>query len=234
MIEGNINESYYLCEGLWLDKVHKTLTDEDNEKRKLDINNIEDKILILTREIEKWLLHPMLKLVQDDRENKLSYRPFQNAIFMLYGIFSYIEKIQRYKDGKPYKLGDTESTKILTFGFKNLFKLDEKNTYGTEKIGVILENTRHTMMHFGNIGDNTLLNYDYENNVPVIYIGSNKHLSKIELNPGAMLIKIAEDFETYLQNLKDSSKTELRANFEKVFSAVYHDEISLLSQDKNA
>jgi hypothetical protein len=148
---------------------------------------------------------------------------------MLYGIFSYIEKIQRYKDGKPYKSGDTESTSILTFGFKNLFKPDEESTYATKKIGVILENTRHTMMHFGNIGDKTLLNYDYENDVPVNYIGSNKHLSKIELNPGSMLITIAKDFETYMQNLKDNKNIELRANFEKVFNAVYYDEISFLS-----
>lgn len=98
-----------------------------------------------------------------------------------------------------------------------------------KKISVILENTRHTMMHFGNIGDHTLLNYDYENNVPVTYIGSNKYLSKIELNPGSMLLTIDKDFETYIQNIKDNTNTRLRDNFEKVFNTVYHDEISLLS-----
>lgn len=229
MIEGNINESYYLCEGIWLDKEKKTLIDKNNQQRKLDINNLDEKILILEREIEKWLFHPMKKLLEDDLENKLSYRPFKNAIFILYGIFSYIEKIQRYKDGKPYRPEDTESTTILTFGFKNIFKPNQHDTFGTEKISTILENTRHTMMHSGNIGDKTLLNYDYNNTTPVTYIGSNKYLSKIELNPTSMLSEIEKDFETYMLNLKNPRNTSLQANFKKVFDAVYSHEISILN-----
>lgn len=228
MIEGNINENYYLCEGLWLSTDIKTLVNKSNNQ-KLNINNINDKIFILEQEVKEWIIHPMNKLVEDDRENKFNYRPFKNAIFMLYGIFSYIEKIQRYKDGKPYKSKDTESTKILTFGFKNIFKTTQDNQFGNGKIEIILENTRHSMMHSGIIGDKVLLNYDYENNIPVTYIGSNKQLNKIELNPIFMLSEIINDFNHYLIDLKDINKTTLRKNFEIVFNIVYSDEISILS-----
>ncbi|MEA2029728.1 MAG: hypothetical protein U9N49_12240 [Campylobacterota bacterium] len=234
MIEGDVNENYDLCEGIWFDKKQRTLIDkEDGKKQSLDINKIDDKIddkiLILKREIESWLFHPMIKLVEDDINNKSKYHPFKNAIFVLYGIFSYIEKIQRYKDGKPYKSKDTESTKILTFGFKKIFKPDEGTEFGNGKIESILESTRHSMMHSGNVGDKTLLNYDYENAVPVIYIGSNKDLRKIELNPISMLKEIVGDFDEYIKSLNDASKTDLRDNFEKVFNAVYSDEITQLS-----
>lgn len=233
MIEGDINENYYLCEGIWFDKEKNTLVDENNRDLKLDINDIQDKILILEREVQEWLFHPMIKLVEDDSKNKSSYRPFKNAIFILYGIFSYIEKIQRYKDGKPYKSKDTESTTILTSGVQNIFKPNKNDIYGKAKIEAILESTRHSMMHFGNIGDKTLLNYDYENAVPIAYIGTKTDLQKIELNPISMLKEIANDFDGYMKDLKDNSKTELRDNFEKVFNTIYHYEISLLSQTES-
>ncbi len=230
MIEGDINEDFYLCEGIWLDKKEKTLIDEDTQN-KLDINNIDDMIIIFKREVTAWLYEPMIQLMKDDKNNKSNYRPFKNAIFMLFGIFSYIEKIQRYKDGKPYLSGDSESTKILTFGFKNIFKSNEYDKFGTEKISIILENTRHTMMHSGNIGDKVLLNYDYNNAKAVTYIGSNKQLSKIELNPYLMLSEIAKDFDSYLENIENTTETVLRDNFKKVFKSVYRDEISLIGKN---
>ena len=41
-------------------------------------------------------------LLNDDKNNKSKYKPFKNSIFVLYGIFSYLEKIERYKSGKNY------------------------------------------------------------------------------------------------------------------------------------
>ena len=228
MIEGDKNESYYLCEGLWLNTDTKTLINEYN-KQTLDINNIDDKIYILEQEVRQWIFHPMLKLVEDDKINKSKYRPFKNAIFILYGIFSYIEKIQRYKDGKPYKSRDTESTKILTFGFKNIFKTTQDEQFGNTKIESILENTRHSMMHSGIIGDKVLLNYEYENSVPISYIGSNKELNKIELNPIFMLSEIINHFNNYINEIKNTSNINLRENFKTVFNTVYNDEIDVLS-----
>ncbi|MBL0686445.1 MAG: hypothetical protein JJV95_06590 [Sulfurospirillum sp.] len=230
MSEGDINEDFYLCEGIWLDKGNKTLTDEDT-KHKLDINNIDDMIIIFKREVEAWLFAPMNQLMNDDKDINSSYRPFKNAIFMLFGIFSYIEKIQRYKDGEPYISGDSKSTKILTLGFKNIFGSNKKSEFGDKKISTILENTRHTMMHSGNIGDKVLLNYDYANANAVTYIGSNKNLCKIELNPYSMLLAIAKDFDEYLKNIKDGATRQ--DNFKTVFKSVYSDEIKLLYKREN-
>ena len=220
-IEGDINESFYLCEGIWLDNNEKTLKDKFNNKE-LCFTNINDCILILEREVRRWILEPMAILIDDDIANKSKYFPFKNSIFALYGIFSYIEKIQRYKKGKPYTSGDTQSTSILTDGFKELFPKDE---YSKKKINKILKNTRHSLMHTGNIGDHVLINNDYKNCVE--YKGSNSNLEKIELNVYKMLETIMDDFDLYIKSLKEESNTELRQNFQSVFNLYYDDEISI-------
>jgi len=227
--EGNKNEPYYLCENIWLNKKCKTLYDE-KAKKLLNINCIEDKITIFERETTEWLFFPMAYLLKNDIDNKSIYAPFKNSIYLLFGIFSYIEKTQRYKDGKPYISGATDSTKILTYGFKQIFKCEDDTLYGNGKIEKILEETRHCMMHTGNIGDNVLLNSDYDNGVSVRYIGSNKKLEKIELNPRKMFQEIYADYKQYVLEIKNVEKKETRENFEKVFDLVYKDEIKILGE----
>ena len=232
-MEGNINESYYLCEGLWLDKEKGILIDVNDNDKNIVINDFESKIYVFKKEVEEWIFHPMDILLNDDINNKSKYKPFKNSIFVLYGIFSYLEKIERYKSGRNYEENDSQSTKILTFSFKNIFKNKEHEKYGNHKIENILNSTRNSLMHTGNIGDKVLVNYDYENLNAVEYIGSNAELKKIELNPSKMLDEIKKDFQEYFKTLHDSTKTEQRKNFEIVFDKIYEDEIKFLNANKN-
>ncbi|MBP7783528.1 MAG: hypothetical protein KA040_00360 [Aliarcobacter sp.] len=101
-MEGNENESYYLCEGLWLDKDKRLLIDENRDNEDININDFESKIYIFIQEIKEWTFYSMDILLNDDKNNKSKYKPFKNSIFVLYGIFSYLEKIERYKSGKNY------------------------------------------------------------------------------------------------------------------------------------
>lgn len=224
-MEGNIDESYYICEGLWLDKKSKQLIDKNNNDEIINIEEFESKIYIFKQEIEAWIFHPMEILLNDDKNNKSIYKPFKNSIFILHGIFSYLEKIERYKIGRNYDENNSQSTKILIDSFQKIFKKDGKN-YGKEKIENILNATRNSLAHTGNIGDKVLINNDYENSNAVEYI-ENK---KIELNPSKMIEEIKIDFKSYLKRLVDSTKTELRENFEKVFDKIYEEEINYLGE----
>ena len=168
-------------------------------------------------------------LLNDDKNNKSKYKPFKNSIFVLYGIFSYLEKIERYKSGKNYERNDSQSTNILVESFQKIFKNKSNEEYKSKKIERILNATRNSLMHTGNIGDKVLLNYDYENLNAVEYISSNKTFGKIELNPSKMLEEIKIDFQNYLKELIDPTKTELRKNFEIVFDKIYEDEIKFLN-----
>ncbi len=190
---------------------------------------IESKIYIFIQEIKEWIFHPMDILLNDDINKKSVYKPFKNSIFVLYGIFSYLEKIERYKTGRNYEKNDSKSSDILVDSFQKIFKNKSDEKYKSKKIERILNATRNSLMHTGNVGDRVLVNYDYENPNAVEYIGSNKTLDKIELNPHKMLEEIKIDFQNYLKELIDPTKTELRKNFEIVFDKIYEEEIRFLN-----
>lgn len=230
-MEGNINESYYLCEGLWLDKELKQLIDKNKNDAIIDIKEFENKVYIFIQEVKEWIFHPMDILLNDDKNNKLIYKPFRNSIFILHGVFSYLEKIERYKIGRNYDENNSQSTKILMDSFQKIFKQNNKD-YCKKKIENILNATRNSLAHTGNIGDRVLVNYDYENSNAVEYIGSNKELEKVELNPSKMIEEIKIDFQNYLKKLVNPNETELRENFEKVFDKIYKEEINYLGEKK--
>lgn len=140
-MEGNQNESYYLCEGIWFDKtrIPYILRDERNNNIPLDINSLNIKILIFEREICHWLFESIHLLLKDDETHKDSYKPFKHSIYTLYGIFSYIEKIQRYKEGTPYEGSNRDSTIILTRGFQRIFPENLTPQFEDEKIKEILK-----------------------------------------------------------------------------------------------
>ena len=230
-MEGNINESYYLCEGLWLDKESKQLIDKNKNDAIIDIKEFENKVYIFIQEVKEWIFHPMDILLNDDKNNKSIYKPFKNSIFILHGVFSYLEKIERYKIGRNYDENNSQSTKILMDSFQKIFKQNNKD-YCKKKIENILNATRNSLAHTGNIGDKVLVNYDYENSNAVEYIGSNKELEKVELNQSKMIEEIKIDFQNYLKKLVNSNETELRENFEKVFDKIYEEEINYLGERK--
>lgn len=230
-MEGNINESYYLCEGLWLDKESKQLIDKNKNDAIIDIKEFENKVYIFIQEVKEWIFHPMDILLNDDKNNKSIYKPFKNSIFILHGVFSYLEKIERYKIGRNYDENNSQSTKILMDSFQKIFKQNNKD-YCKKKIENILNATRNSLAHTGNIGDKVLVNYDYENSNAVEYIGSNKELEKVELNPSKMIEEIKIDFQNYLKKLINPNETELRENFEKVFDKIYEEEMNYLGERK--
>jgi hypothetical protein len=222
--QSHINESFYLCEGIWLDTEQKTLVDQRDSGKTLDINKFEDQVLIFEREVREWIFSPMTNLVCDDIKSSDQYLPFKNAIFILFGIFSYVEKIQRYKAGRPYIGSDLGSAGILKDGFMTIFS----NTSSRDKIDNILEYTRHTLMHMGMVGDKVLLNYGAEKDIE--HFGSSKNIECIKINPRLALITLDNDFNQYLDSLRNhSANEELVDNFTKVFANIYKNEIDLLS-----
>lgn len=227
-----IIEDYYLCEGIYLKANNelnkKELIDENNSDKSLEITNIDDKITIFEREVKEWIIHPMWTLLRDDLiidENNnaidLKYKPFKNAIFILFGIFSYLEKMQRYHDKTKKDEKIDESADILSQGteriFPNLIYIDIRN---------ILKETRNQMMHTGMIGDGVLLNYAYEEEIKYI-----QETKEVKINPYKILKAIEKDFEDYIQKLKEpknKNDRELIENFKKVFNSYYNDEINHL------
>lgn len=244
------HSGFYLCEGIYLDEIQQKLIDERNNEKELDITKIEDKITIFEREVHAWLFHPMAKLLKEDFDENKKYLPFQNAFFILFGIFAYIEKIELYRQGIVNKeseiskdkisrldkikqilcsiCSDTtdekiQSAKFLTDGFKRIFK----DITGA-RINKILNHTRNSLMHEAMVGDKVLLNYDFEKAVE--YDGSGTKIKVIKINPYKICEEIIEDFNKYIEDLNEVKNETLLKNFEVKFNEVYKDEISKLTQ----
>lgn len=238
------DSGYFLCEGIWFNKFEKTLVDQkDPILIPLNITDLNDQILILEREVSEWLFHPMITLMNEDDNNTTSFKPFKNAIFILFGIFAYIEKIQRYRDGKSSpnnKLGilqrffcknmnpknNNNPSRILEDGFLRIFP-DEKG----KKLKNILAVTRNKMMHTGMIGDKVLLNYKFLGAIK--YDGTNTQINSIEINPKNAFDIIKIDFDNYLKELRTNSNKSQIENFQNVFNEVYEDEIGKLKKQNN-
>jgi hypothetical protein len=215
--DGIDTSGYYLCEGIWLDPVNKTLNDRKNGNNPLDIRNISSKILIFEREISEWLFHPMITLMSDDNDNTTLFKPFKNGIFILFGSFTYIEKMQRYRDGEPYKTSKKSPSVIIKDGFKRIFT----NIQSGSCIDKILAPTRHTLMHEGMVGDDVLLNYGF--NFDIQY-----NAGKVNINPIETLKTLRKDFDNYIEELKQGEDSQLVDNFKKVFDEIYNSEIKSL------
>jgi len=234
-----ITEDYYLCEGIYLKAIEKKLIDENNNDKPLVIANIDDKITIFEREVQGWILHPMCILLEEDIkkvENESSktifhykYKPFKNAIAILFNIFTYIEKMQRYYDGKPFIDGDKESTKLLLKGLKRISSLNLSSKNKSD-LKDILKKTRHSMMHYGMIGDGVLLNYLHEDfDEAIKYDSTTKN---IKISPYHLYDSISKDFEKYiklLKNPKDPNEITRLNNFKIVFEKIYEEEINHLA-----
>lgn len=235
---------YYLCEGIWLNHSTKRLIDEYNPNQKaLNITDLNDQILILEREVKEWLIHPIKTLLYEDENNTTSFKPFKNAIFILFGIFAYIEKIQRYRDGKfspKNKIGilqrffcknmnpknNNNPSRILEDGFLRIFPVEKG-----KKLKNILAVTRNKIMHTGMIGDRVLLNYEFSRAIK--YHGVNNRIDSIEINPKKAFDVIKIDFDNYLKELRANSNKSLIENFQNVFNEDYGDEIAKLEKQKN-
>ena len=223
-----ISEEYYLVVNMLFKPQERTIIDEkDGLNNTVKINTIEGKKAIFQREVEEWLLKPMEKLLDEDiveLRNGYNNKPFTNAIFVLFGLFVYIEKMELYRgNGTP---NDRGSTQRLVDGVKRIF--NNLSLYPDKGIKHILERSRHNLMHQAMIGDDILLNYgfghnDFEHAIDIIGEGKNQ---EIRINPKKMYDKIYDDFTGYLTLIDDDE--DIKDKFIIFFDTVYKDEIELI------
>ena len=208
-------EKYYLCLDIELDETLKTLCYRN--ERNLDINNIEDQIFIFEQEVTEWLFRPIWKLLEEDNndlKNGYKYKPFRNSIYVLFGLFAFIEKMELYRKGKE----SAPTSQTLKEGINRIFGL--KN----DKLKPLLDATRHKLSHEATIGDDTLLNLQASKAIDI-------DKGKIIINPNLMFVEIGTDYTEYLKNLRDFSNRRydvLRKDFKKKFTKVYEKEIDIL------
>jgi len=232
-----VSEEYYLAVNILFKGSEKKIIDENNQDdfSDIDITSIDGKKLIFKREVDEWLLKPIYKLLKEDREEfvgNYKHKPFRNSIFVLFGLFAYIEKMELYRGNGT--VGDYKSTKRLIDGVKRIFT--NLSDHDDEQIKNILKRSRHNLMHQAMIGDEILLNlgingagnFDstigFNNAVDIV---ENNEKQEIRINPIKMYDVIKADFISYL-SLIDNDES-IKNYFESFFNDVYKDEITWIN-----
>lgn len=233
-----VSDDYYLVVDMEFIISEKKIFDRRNNNEEIDITSFEGKKKIFKREVKEWLFHPMKKLLEEDIEEfkgEYKYRPFRNSIFILFGLFAYIEKMELYRgNGVP---DDRRSTQRLVDGVKRIFEnLSNRND---NDIREILKRSRHNLMHQAMIEDDILVNLGLmQDKSGDVYLNDNLFGKAIDIvsengeqefriNSIRMYKRITEDFDNYLTEIE--SEGELRNSFTTFFDNVYTTEIEIIN-----
>ncbi len=229
-----ISSSYELCLNIEIDTNNKTLfyIIDKNKKIPLDITNIESKIIIFEQEVKGWLFQSIEELLNKDIEfiqNSTHKVSFKHGIFILFGIFAYMEKMQLYRGDLCPGSQIFCSGHLIKNGIKRLFS-DEVTIaeLSEDELKKVVIKTRNNLMHEAMIGDDVLLNYSSENFISPISIHKNDNQTEIRIAPIPIFKKIHQDFDNYLEILRNSEDEDLKNKFIEKFDNVYKQEIDML------
>ena len=167
--------------------------------RSLDISSIDDKIIIYERQVKEWFLLPGQKISSDQ----------DNHFLVLMVICSYVEGfIQNYRG--EVSTGKT-SKPMFVEGFKLIFD-DEASKKNIESF---YKHARCGLFHDGMTRGKILLYSDIDDLISQPFDFSDPDV--IRVYPGIAIRIIDRHFESYLNDLKNPEKTELRNNFNTIF-----------------
>lgn len=164
----------------------------------LDPNNINTKIEVYEDRVKEWFLDIGKRLKQN---NEAGFVILQIAL-------SYIEGNQQYREGES---SEGKSKKFFKEGLKRIFLHIQQ----AQNIEVILDDfykqVRCGLFHTGITGQNVTISGNFPNDLEII-----DH--EIKINSHKFLDAIINDFERYINQLKDSNNISLRKNFEKFYN----------------
>lgn len=163
----------------------------------LNPNNINTKILVYEDRVKEWFLKVGKRLKQD---NEAGFIILQIAL-------SYIEGNQQYRKGKS---SERKSREFFIEGLKRIFPHIQQ----IQNIEVILNDfykkVRCSLFHTGITGQNVTISGNFPDGLEIID-------GEIKINPHKFIDTITNDFEKYINQLKDNN-ISTRKNFERFYN----------------
>ena len=181
--------------------------DERHRNERLDPANIEHKIKIYEREVKEWFFRPATDLLSQDS--------FKNSFLVLMVCMSYIEGVEQYKTGID---SSRRSKECFVDSVRRLYP----GEYQDENVGKLYSKSRCGLFHNGMVKGGVIFNNTFEN-----VIKFEKNGEVIKINPTVLLNDIKDDFERYINELKninninrDENNRTVRENFDRMFSVL--------------
>jgi len=160
-------------------------------------DNIEHKIRIFERQVKEWFLERASSLLSDE----------DNGFVILMIATSYIEGIEQYRKGQP---SDGKSRAFFEDGLKRIFGI--KSCF-EDRLYDLFKELRCGLFHNGMTGRYIRI-HSMLIDKPIDFSDD----KIININQRLFLEKVVEDFEQYLTDLKGTTKTDLRNNFNKMYT----------------
>ncbi|SEV93384.1 hypothetical protein [[Clostridium] fimetarium] len=194
------NEPIYLASeilGFRDANYNPVITDERTGKR-LDPNDIDDKIFIYKRQVDEWFLSRAVSLCSEKN----------NSFVVVMIATSYIEGVEQYRHGG---LSNRKSKEYFLEGMRRIFRVQNVTD---DQLSVLYKQLRCGLFHNGMSGDAVVLSHRFKINIEFSNRGT------IDINPQLFLSDIIQDFEQYINDLTNLENTIMRNNFDCMFSVL--------------
>jgi hypothetical protein len=119
---------------------------------------------------------------------------------------AYIEGVEQYRKGKSSK---GKSKSFFKKGIKRIF---EVNSSDYKRLDDFYSELRCGLFHNGMTGPNIRIHSSYDEPIDL------SETNIIKINQKLFIEKVKEDFKQYLIDLMDTTKTDLRDNFNKMYT----------------
>jgi len=173
------------------------ITDEKNKKI-LNTESLDDWIYIYEQEVKGWFLDCAERLLSSKRE-KLKRA---NGLVILMICFSYFEGVEQYKQGKSSK---DKSGEFFRASIHKIYS----GKYSDAQINHLHKETRCGLFHDGMTRGKVVFAYHF--NEAICFDTNNV----IKINPEKLLEDIKNDFDNFINELKNPNSIDARNNFEK-------------------
>ena len=181
------------------------ITVESNGEQLFPKDKIEDKIRIFKSQVNGWFLEQAHTLLwKEDKEVNED-----NGFVILMIATAYIEGVEQLRQGESSEGG--KSKEFFKIGVKRIFEID--SSYDDRLLGLYKE-LRCGLFHNGMTGPNIRIFSTYDK--PIDFSNG----GKIKINQKLFLEKVKDDFNNYLEELKDKGKKELRTKFDNMYKFI--------------
>jgi hypothetical protein len=161
----------------------------------LNPDEVDDKITIYERQVREWFLLPAQRLLEGNN----------NGFIILMVCLSYIEGIEQYRVGRN---SNRQSQDFFVRSMNRIFG----EIYSRDNLIDLYSEARCGLFHNGMTKGKVIIRNSFE---PAIRFAD---FERIEISPEKLLDIIEEDFENYLNELRNPENMELRDNFDRMFS----------------
>ncbi len=170
--------------------------DERNGNSELDPNNIDDKIIIYERQVKEWFLNRASRIVHGK----------YNGFIVLMICMSYLEGIEQYIQGQS---SNRNSIRMFGQSLERIYP----DQFSEDNLRRLYNQSRVGLFHDGMVRGDIIINNSF--NLPIEFTNQ-----EIKINPYKLLLDIKKDFKGYISKLKNNEETELRNNFNRMFSVI--------------